>query len=187
MIDTDGQPELMDHMPSLIYGCHLAVLVLNLMFGPDEYPPVHLHVKGKAYKRALPSQLTGRQTIQQLACTLQAKRLTQKEGQCFRLLVVGTHRDCVEGDLAARVREYDDALRAILLPACHGERIRYSATEIPFVLNLKNPDSDDNSTLELMRMKVRESKVGEVINTPGSFLVFEQVLMEYATKKVEIS
>ena len=183
MIDTGGQPELMEHMPSLVYCCHLAVLVLNLMFGPDEYPPVDFHVKGKAYKRALPSQHTGRQTIQQLACTLQAKRFTQKEGQCFRLLVVGTHRDCVKGDLAARVKEYDDALKAILLPACHGELIRYSATEIPFVLNLKNPNGDDESTLELMRTKVSESKVGEVINMPGAFLVFEQVLMEFAKKK----
>ena len=183
MIDTGGQPELMEHMPSLVYCCHLAVLVLNLMFGPDEYPPVHFHVKGKAYKRALPSQHTGRQTIQQLACTLQTKRFTQKEGQCFRLLVVGTHRDCVKGDLAARVKEYDDALRAILLPACEAELICYSPSEIPFVLNLKEPDGDDVSKLELIRTKVSESEVGGVVTTPGSFFVFEQVLMEIAKKK----
>ena len=183
MIDTGGQPELMEHMPSLVYCCHLAVLVLNLMFGPDEYPPVDFHVKGKAYKRALPSQHTGRQTIQQLACTLQAKRFTQKEGQCFRLLVVGTHRDCVKGDLAARVKEYDDALRAILLPACEAELICYSPNEIPFVLNLKEPDDDDVSKLELMRTKVSESEVGEVVAKPGSYFVFEQVLMEFAKKK----
>ena len=183
MIDTGGQPELMEHMPSLVYCCHLAVLVLNLMFGPDEYPPVDFHVKGKAYKRALPSQHTGRQTIQQLACTLQAKRFTQKEGQCFRLLVVVTHRDCVKGDLAARVKEYDDALRAILLPACEAELICYSPNEIPFVLNLKEPDDDDVSKLELMRTKVSESEVGEVVTKPGSYFVFEQVLMEFAKKK----
>ena len=183
MIDTGGQPELMEHMPSLVYCCHLAVLVLNLMFGPDEYPPVHFHVKGKAYKRALPSQHTGRQTIQQLACTLQAKRFTQKEGQCFRLLVVGTHRDCVKGDLAARVKEYDDALRAILLPACEAELICYSPSEIPFVLNLKEPEDDDVSKLELIRTKVSESEVGEVVTKPGSYFVFEQVLMEFAAKK----
>ena len=183
MIDTGGQPELMEHMPSLVYCCHLAVLVLNLMFGPDEYPPVHFHVKGKAYKRALPSQHTGRQTIQQLACTLQAKRFTQKEGQCFQLLVVGTHRDCVEGNLAARVKEYDDALRAILLPACEAELICYSPNEIPFVLNLKEPDDDDVSKLELIRTKVSESEVGEVVTKPGSYFVFEQVLMEFAKKK----
>ena len=183
MIDTGGQPELMEHMPSLLYCCHLAVLVLNLMFGPDEYPPVHFHLKGKAYKRALPSQHTGRQTIQQLACTLQAKRFTQKEGQCFQLLVVGTHRDCLKGDLAARVKQYDDALRAILLPACEAELICYSPSEIPFVLNLKEPDNDDVSKLELIRTKVSESEVGEVVTKPGSYFVFEQVLMEFAKKK----
>ena len=183
MIDTGGQPEVMEHMPSLVYSCHLAVLVLNLMFGPDEYPPIYYHEKGKAYKRKLPSQHTGRQTIQQLACTLQAKRFTQKEDQYFQLLVVATHRDCVKGKLADRVKAYDEALRAILLPACNAELIKYSKKEIPFVLNLKNPDSNDFKKLELIRMKVSESGVGEVINVPGSFFVFEQELIEFAKKK----
>ena len=182
MIDTGGQPELMEHMPSLVYCCHLAVLVLNLMFGPDEYPPVHFHVKGKAYKRALPSQHTGRQMIQQLACTLQAKRFSQREGQIFRVLVVATHRDRV-WRLAARVRAYDQALRDILLPACEGELICFSASEIPFVVNLKKPNKEDVSKFELIRTKVSESGVGEVINVPGAFLLFEQELVGFASKQ----
>ena len=183
LIDTGGQPELMEHIPSLIYSCHLAVLVLNLMFDLDEYPLMHFHEKGKAYKRTLPSQHTGRQAIKQLACTLQAKRFTQKKDQLFRLLVVATHKDCVLGDLAARVKVFDQALKDILLPACDAELIRYSASEIPFVLNLKNPDSDDRSKLELIRTKISESGVGGVIDVPASFLIFEQELMEFATKK----
>ena len=182
MIDTGGQPELMEHMPSLVYYCHLAVLVLNLMFGPDEYPPVHMHENGKAYKRALPSQYTGRQMIQQLACTLQAKRFSQREGQIFRVLVVATHRDRV-WRLAARVRAYDQALRDILLPACDNELIRYSASEIPFVVNLKKPNKEDVSKFELIRTKVSESGVGEVINVPGAFLLFEQELVGFASKE----
>ena len=164
MIDTGGQPEYMESMPCLIQSCHLALLVLNLMYGLDEYPPVHFHEKEKAYRRALPSQHTNRQIIQKLASTLQVKQYLRKDGQCFRLLVVGTHKDCVQGSLAARVKAFDQALRDILLPACDAELIRFSGSEIPFVLNLKKPDDDDNIKLGLIQTKISESKVGEVVN-----------------------
>ena len=58
MIDTGGQPEYMEMMPHLIHSCHLAVLVLNLVFGLDDYPPMQLYEKGIAYKKALPSHFT---------------------------------------------------------------------------------------------------------------------------------
>ena len=183
MIDTGGQPEFMENMPSLVYHCHLALLILNLMFGLDEYPAIHYHEKGKAYKRALPSRYSNRQIIQKLASTLQAKRFSRKESQCFRLLVVATHRDCVpRGELAARVKAFNQALESILLPACEEELITCSAGEIPFVLNLKEPDSTDLTKLALIREKVSESGVGEVVETPSSFLIFEQELVEFAKK-----
>ena len=198
MIDTGGQPEMLENTPSLIHHCHLIVLVLNLMFGLDEHPSIDFHEKGKAYKRALPSQYSNRQIMQKLASTLQAKRFSQQNAfqkeqiqsrhsssPCFRLLVVATHRDCVpEGELETRVEALDEALRGVLLPANDEELIIFSANQIPFVLNLKDPDKDDLTRLDLIRSKVSEGKVGEVVKTPGSFLVFEQVLAEFASKTV---
>ena len=180
MIDTGGQPEYMEMMPHLIQSCHLAVLVLNLVFGLDDYPPIQLHEKGIAYKKALPSQLTNRQVIQKLASTLQAKRFSRKKGQCFRLLVVATHKDCVKGDLAARLEAIEQALKDILLPSCEGELIVFSANQIAFVLNLKDPDSDDIKSLQLLREKIGASEVGEIVEVPGSFLIFEQDLLKFA-------
>ena len=198
MIDTGGQPEMLENLPSLIHHCHLIVLVLNLMFGLDEHPYIDYHEEGEAYKRALPSQFSNRQIMQKLASTLQAKRFYQQNAfrkeqtqakhsssPCFRLLVVATHRDCVpEGELKARVEVFDQALRDILLPANNEELIFFSANQILFVLNLKNPNKDDQTRLDLIRSKVSEDKVGEVVKTPGSFLVFEQVLAEFASKTV---
>ena len=182
MIDTGGQPELLENMPSLIQHSHLAVLVLNLMFGLDDHLSIDFHEEGKAYKRVLPSQFSNRQIIQKLASTLQAKRFSQK-GQSFRLLVVATHRDCVpQGELPAMVKAFDQALRDILLPSSKKELIRFSASQIPFVVNLKEPNRDDWERLDLVRSKISESEVGEVVKTPGSFLVFEQELMELAKK-----
>ena len=186
--DTGGQPEYMGSVPSLIHHCDLAMLTVNLKFDVDEYPPVHYHEKGRKYKRALPSQFSNRQIIQKLAMTLQAKRFAQREGQCFRLLVVATHRDCVPWHvrLISRVKAYHKALCEIFLPACEKELIRCSADEIPFVLNLKEPDSTDLAKLDLIRKKVSDSEVGEVVKTPGAFFIFEQVLREFAEKSGHI-
>ena len=187
MIDTGGQPEFMENMTSYVHSCHLVVLVLNLMFGVDEYPLIHYHDdKGTAYKRALPSQHTNRQIIQKVASTLQAKRFSHKAGQCYRLLAIATHRDCVaEGELPARINAFHEALKAILLPACKEELIAYSVSEIPFVLNLKKPVSDDHTKLALIRKKISESGVGEEVEMPGSFLIFEQELVEFAKQQVK--
>ena len=190
---------MLENLPSLIHHCHLIVLVLNLMFGLDEYPSIDYHEEGEAYKRALPSQFSNRQIMQKLASTLQAKRFYQQKAfqkeqtqakhsssPCFRLLVVATHRDCVpEGELETRVKAFDQALRDVLLPANNEELIIFSASQIPFVLNLKDPDKEDQTRLDIIRSKVSEGKVGEVVKTPGSFLVFEQVLAEFASKTVK--
>ena len=199
MIDTGGQPEMLENLPSLIHHCHLIVLVLNLMFGLDEHPSIDYHEEGEAYKRALPSQYSNRHLMQKLASTLQAKRFYQQKASqneqvqakhssspCFRLLVVATHRDCVpEGELETRVEAFDQALRDVLLPANDKELIFFSSKQIPFVLILKNPDKEDQTRLDFIRSKVSEGKVGEVVKTPGSFLVFEQILAEFASKKVK--
>lgn len=118
MIDTGGQPELLENLPSLLHHSHLTVLVLNIVFELDKYPSIDYHEEGKRYKRALPSQYTNRQIIQKLASTLQAKRFSQTKDQPSQVLVVATHRDCIpEDELLDRVKNFDQALRNILLPS----------------------------------------------------------------------
>jgi hypothetical protein len=154
------------------------------MFGLDEHPSIDYHKEGKALKRVAPFQYSNRQIIQKLASTLQAKRFSQRDGQGFRLLVVATHRDCVPFfRLSARVKAFDQALRAMLLPSSKNELISFSADQIPFVLNLKKPTKEDREQLTLIRSVVSNSEVGEVVKTPGSFLVFEQELVEFAKEK----
>ena len=100
MINTGGQPEFIERMQCLIHNANLAILVVNLLYGLDERLPVHIHVEGVAYKREMPSQYSTRQMIRKLATILQAKRSSHS---FFQILVVATHRDCVKGDLKARV------------------------------------------------------------------------------------
>ena len=184
MIDTGGQPEFMERMPCLIHNANLAVLVVNLLYDLDEHPPVHFHVKGVAYKREMPSQYSTRQMIRKLAATLQAKMSSHKKGSLFQILVVATHRDCVKGDLKARMNALNRELRDSLLPY-KDKLITYSQRQLAFVLNLKDPDDDDKKALELIRSKVSDKahSLGKVIDIPGSFFMYEQDLLKYAAKK----
>ena len=183
MIDTGGLPEYMEFMPSLIHSCNLGILVINLLYDVDEHPPIHYVEKGETYKRTLQSQYSNRQMVQRFAATFQAKRFSHNQESCFRLISIATHSDCLpESELSTRVKAYHQALKSILLPANANELIFYSEDEIPFVLNLKKPDNTDIDKLNLIRQKVRESGVGEVVKTPGAFLIFEQELAVYAEK-----
>ena len=185
MIDTRGQPELMERMPCLIHNANLVILVVNLLYGLDEHPPVRFHVKGVAYKREMPSQYSTRQMIKKLAATLQAKRSSHEKGSLFQILVVATHRDCVKVDLKARVDALNRVLRDSLLPTYRDELITYSKHQLAFVVNLKDPDDDDKMALEMIRSRVSDKAyaLGKVIDIPGSFFMYEQDLLKYAAKK----
>ena len=182
MIDTGGQPELMEVMPSLIHNANLAVLVLNLMYGLDEHPPIDFHEKGKGFKHKRLSQYSGRQIIMKLASTLQAKKSCLKIGTIFRLIVVATHRDCVQGDLDARVKSLNRELTGLLLPAFKDELILFQTpNKIAFVLNLKKPDVTDETVLNLIRVKVNDPTLGTVFKVPSAFFMLQQLLGEVAT------
>ena len=185
MIDTGGQPEFMERMPCLIHNANLAILVVNLLYDLDEHPPVRFHVKGVAYKREMPSQYSTRQMIKKLAATLQAKRSSHKKGSLFQILVVATHRDCVKGDLKARIDALNQELRDSLVPTYEDKLITSSTDQIAFVVNLKDPDVDDEKALEMIRSKVSDKAhaLGKVIDIPGSFFMYEQDLLKYAAKK----
>ena len=123
------------------------------------------------YKRKLLSQYTqsGRQIILKLVSTVKWIR-SACNVFCIMLVVC---------DLAALMDDlnWNFELCNLLLPACKKELIFYEAPDkVAFVLNLKNPDSDDYECLELTCQKVSECNLGQVVEIPGSFFMYEQDL-----------
>ena len=184
MIDTGGHPEFMETMPSLIHNSNLTVLVMNLAQSLDEYPPIAFYEDGTGYKRPLPSALTNRQVIHQLACTLQAKWLTYTGSQLSKLSIIGTHRDCVEDKLSEILAAVNKELKSLFLPAMENSLIVYrSSEEIIFPVNLLNPDDRDEEVLELIRQKIIDADIGERAEIPVSFFLYEQEAILYAKEK----
>ena len=178
MIDTGGQPELLQVMPSLIHNADLAIALLNLEYSLSEQQQVDYHEEGEAYRRKTPFMVTGRDIILKLASTLHGKKSLHEP---FRLLIVATHRDCVKGDLEARVETLNRELHSLLLPAFENELLLFEEpNKIAFVLDLKNPDDSDKGALELIRREVGKPGLCKTFETPISFFVFEQDLLKFA-------
>ena len=185
MIDTGGQPELMEVMPCLVHNADLAIALLNLEYILSEHQQVDYHEKGEGYnrKRKIKSTLSGRDIILKLASTLHGKKSLHEP---FRLLIVATHRDCVEGDLEARVETLNRELRSLLLPAFKKELLLFERpNRIAFVLDLENPDDSDERALELIRREVGKPGLGKTFETPTSFFVFEQDLLQFAESEAK--
>ena len=183
MIDTGGQPELMEVMPSLIHNADIAIVLVNLEYGLDECPKISYHEKGVGYKCQLSSHYTARDIILKLASTLHAKKSLH---QTFRLLIVATHRDCVTGNFEAQIENLNTELHRILYPAFADELILSKAPgQIPFVLNLKNPEDCDIKALNTIRTDIGKPRFGNTFDTPTSFFVFEQDLVQFANNTVK--
>ena len=182
-IDTGGQPELMEVAPSLVHNSNITIVVVNISQSLDAYPQIAFHENGKMYKRAEPSTRTNREIIEQLVRTMRAKRPIRYGDPRSKFMVIGTHRDQVEGDLSETLAEVNKELRRIFLPAFEKELILYqSPDKVVFPVNSREPNDKDNETFELIRSTVSDAGVGEERELPYSFFFIEQDLMRYAEK-----
>ena len=177
MIDTGGQPEFMEIMPSLIHNSNLTLLVLNLDQSLDEYSHFAFYENGTPFKRPLPSIRTNRQVTRQLARTVQAKRPTHKGKQRSKVSVVGTHRDCVEkkGKLQETLAAMNEEVQSVFT---EDELLN----EI-FPVNLKEPDDNDERMLEVIRKCISEAGVGMKAEIPFSFFMFEHEAIKCVEQK----
>ena len=181
-IDTGGQPELMEVAPSLIHNSNITIVVVNISQSLDACPQIAFHENGKMYKRAEPSTRTNRQIIEQLLRTMQAKRPIRYGDPRSKFMVIGTHRDQVEGDLSETLAKINKELMTIFL-SFKKELILYqSPDKVVFPVNSREPNDKDNETFELIRSAVSDARVGEERELPYSFFLIEQDLMRYAEK-----
>ena len=181
IIDTGGQPELMELIPSLLHNSNLTILVLNLAEGLDVNPEIAFYEEGKATKRPNPSSLTNRQIIQRLARTMQAKITSQAGGKHSKIIVIGTHRDCVKKEeLPAILAVINKALKEIFSSSLQDMLIvNINLDEIVFPVNSIEPDTDDIKSFDIIRQRISECTAeDDDINTPISFFMFQHDVME---------
>ena len=176
MLDTGGQPEFMDTMPSLVHNSDLMILVLDLTQDLDDSPIPSLYKNGTRYEKLNVSRRTNKLIIRQLIRTMQAKRARikgQRKTRSTRFLVVGTHKDCIiRKELPKVLATFDEKLKKIFAGAVKDELILYKGKRI-FPLNLMTPDESDEKVLQKISENIPFSHIIEV-ELPLSFFMFEQ-------------
>ena len=177
MIDTGGQPEFMEIMPSLIHNSNLTLLVLNLDQSLDEKVQFAFSENDTLFKKPLPSIQTNRQVTHQLARTLQAKRPTHKGSQHSKVSVIATHRDCVEKK--GKLPEILEAMKEEVENVFIEDELIHDIIQV----NLKEPDDDDEKMLEMIRERISEADIGVKAEIPFSFFMFEHEAIKCVEQK----
>ena len=176
MLDTGGQPEFMDTMPSLVHNSDLMILVLDLTKDLDDRPIPSLYKSGTRYEKLNVSRRTNKLIIRQLIRTMQAKRARfkgQRKTRSTKFLVVGTHKDCIPEDQLPKVlATFNEKLKKIFDGAIRDELILYEGKRV-FPLNLKTPNESDEKVLRSISENIKFPHIEEV-ELPLSFFMFEQ-------------
>ena len=183
VVDTGGLPEFMEVMPYLMHHFHVIVLVLNLAQSLDACPQIAFHEDGRAFKHPIRSSLTNRQLILQAVYTMHAKRSICRRRQRSKIILVGTHRDRLWFQSRA-IAAVNQELKSILLPMFEEELMVYrSHDEILFPVNSLMPNREDERVFDEIRKSISGSGLGEEIDIPPSFFLFEQDMIMYTKKQ----
>ena len=188
VLDTGGQPECMEVMPSLIHNSDLVILVLDLARGLECCTTPFCAEEGKQYDKSTLLQCPNKHIIHQLISTMQAKRARSnykgKSSSCHsRFLVVGTHRDCIKPPEHYRnvLDSCSEELEKLFGRVVEKEQILYKGGLI-FPLNLQVPELDDENVLSEIREDLRLPDVKQ-FDLPLSFFMFEQDAHKHVEKK----
>ena len=175
LIDTGGQPESLEVLPSVIHNADFVLLLVDLSKHLDECISPKLHKKGFEFKKcSLPT--TNRQMIEQLAQTM-----TGRSGS--KVIVIATHKDQVAKE---NQEQFIDELSKFVGQALpHDALIPKTPSQNVFDIAFpKKEDEVDVRERENVLDKVRESIRRQVSRTapvpiPVSFVLFEEEIMQY--------
>ena len=188
VLDTGGQPECMEVMPTLIHNSNLMILVLDLARGLECCTTPFCAEEGKQYDKSTLLQRPNKHIIHQLIRTMQAKRVRSnykgKSSSCHsRFLVVGTHRDCIQPPEHYQnvLDSCSKELKKLFGQVVEDEQILYKGGLI-FPLNLQVPEHDDEKVLSEIRGDLRLPDVKQ-FDLPLSFFMFEQDAYKYVEEK----
>ena len=175
LIDTGGQPECLEVLPTVIHNADFVLLLVDLSKGLDECISPKLHKNGFEFKKSsLPT--TNRQMIEQLAQTMAGRSGS-------KVLVIATHKDQV-----AKENRHNliDKLSKFVGQALPDDALIPKTTS-QNVFDIAFPEKEDEDNVrerESILNVVRESIRTQVSRTtpvpiPVSFVLFEGEIMQY--------
>ena len=132
-IDSGGQLQFHQLLPAFMHHTNLNIFVLRLCDKLSEHPTVEYYDERGTCTSSTASLMTNKEILQ--CCT------ADQDGDS-RLLIVGTHRDQEEKYKETR-EEKNEQLLELLTPTMKDHMMPFSADELIFPVNTKDPSKVD--------------------------------------------
>ena len=183
MLDSGGQPELLEMMPVFLRGASKFVYVMKLHDSLDERAMIRYFKDGKLVWE-YPAYLTNEGTLRLCVRTMRSLNNKNPDIPPAKMMFLATHRDKVaEEQLPGVLDTLHKRLREILLPQFR-EQLIYCDTEkddFIFTLNAEKPEKEDRECAERIRKCLSEVGGGErEVKVPLRWYALYHKLLEVA-------
>ena len=183
VIDTGGQPQFHELLPTFVHQVSAAVLFVKLNELLKANPMIGYYkddmLCGKPYK----SSYNHLQILQNCLQAMQSRNQMNSSSQCPKLLFVGTHRDKQSWFSSEGLKSKNAQLLEMLLQhdTFHDNLIYYSMGEsdqLLYPVNAKNPRSGDKQVVANFRQKVMSQCQTQEHKIPIRWFILEQLLQD---------
>ena len=178
-IDSGGQPQFLQLLPAFIHHTHLNIFVLRLCDKLSDHPTVEYYDERGTCLTSTASLMTNKEILQ---CCAQATQTADQDGDS-RLLIVGTHRDQEDQCKEETREEKNEQLLELFTPTMKDRMMLFSADEVIFPLNTKDPGEADREVTSDLLQAISLMK-GKIIpkDIPLKWLVFHQEMQSFSKK-----
>ncbi|CAI8035671.1 hypothetical protein GBAR_LOCUS19984 [Geodia barretti] len=186
VLDSGGQPELLEMMPVFLRGASKFVYVLKLHESLDKRATIRYFKDGKLVWE-YPAYLTNEGTLRLCVRTMRSLNNKNPDIPPTKMMFLATHRDLVaEKQLPGVLDTLHKRLREILLPQFR-EQLIYCDTkqdDFVFTLNAAKPEKEDRECAESIRECLsKEGQGGREVKVPLRWYALYQKLLEVANER----
>ena len=185
VLDSGGQPELLEMMPVFLRGASKFVYVLKLHETLDERAMIRYFKDGQLVWE-YPAYLTNEGTLRLCVRTMSSLNNKNPDIPPAKMMFLATHRDMVADEQLPGVLDtLHKRLREILLPQFR-EQLIYCDTnrdDFIFTLNAAKPEKEDRECAESIRECLSEvGEGGREVKVPLRWYALYQKLLEVANE-----
>ena len=183
IIDTGGQPQFHELLPTFVHHVSAAVLFVKLNELLKAHPMIDYYkddtLCGKPYK----SSYNHLQILQNCLQAMQSRNQMNSSSQCPKLLFVGTHRDKQSWFSSEGLKSKNVQLLEMLLQHdTFCDNLIYcsmgESDQLLYPVNAKNPRSRDKQVAANFRQKVMSQCQTREYKVPIRWFVLEQLLQD---------
>ena len=182
-LDSGGQPQFHELLPSFIPNLSTILFVLKLSEKLSQCPVIEYYKKGKSLC-SYQSPYSHVQILKHCIRALQPEKRSTESGSSPHIAVLGTHKD-LESLCEEETREEKNQQLLDLLQPRFGDRLIFydRLKELIYPVNARNPSQEDRAVAGDLREATIRSSAPKPVQIPLPWFMLEQLLRKVAKER----